>query len=111
MGYSPWGCKKSDTTKQLSMSRCLEKVRRGCVDRCCSALLRSISTAPALGHSFPSCSEGFQQSTSFLSPLGIAATQKNGLTQGYSPSPGRGNLYAMTSWYGDQKAFPKVGQL
>ena len=71
----------------------------------------SLSTTPTLGTHSPAAQRVFSI-TPFLSPLrGLPPSKKTCLTQGYSPSPGRGNLYARTSWYGHQKAFPKVAQL
>ena len=33
MGYSPWGCKESDTTEQLSMHICSEQSELGLSNR------------------------------------------------------------------------------
>ena len=77
MGYSLWGCKKLDMTKQLSGSRFLETVHHACVDRCCGSRPRFTLHHPNPGHSFPSCSEGFQQNTFPESSQGIASIQKN----------------------------------
>ena len=103
---------QKDMTEQQSMSRCLEKARPGCVNRRCSTLPRLTLHQPSPGALIPQLLRGFSAKRLFPeSSQGIASIQKNCLTQGYSPSPGRGKLYAMTSWYGDQKAFAKLRQL